>query len=266
MKRLLSAAAFAWTFFACVPAFAQPTASVETVQVSSSTANFVRNGRLFLPDDGGTKVPVVLFLPGTDGMDQRLDFYRPELLNAGIGVLEIDTKTGVFTNRSDRPRNDYFESIAFGALTALQANPRVDPAHIGVMGWSAGATASVGTAWAGAANAFLRPDQPRFAAHVGLYGGCTQQVVELTGAPILVLQGAADTDVPAARCRAFSKDFPNLVTYVEYPGVYHEFDKSGRDIVDRDGNILRWNKPAAEDARARVLAFFVNVLKPQPPK
>ena len=237
----------------------------ETLQVRALKGDFVRDGKLYLPAHAGAKVPVVLFLPGTDGVDQRFDFHRPGLLAAGIGVFEIDTKTGIFTGEKDRPENAFFEPIAFGALKALQAHPRIDPARIGAMGWSAGATVSVSVGYRSAVGKYLVSGEPPFAAHVGLYGGCTQQRVALTGAPILVLQGTVDTHVPVARCRTFAKNFSaGPVSYVEYPDVHHGFDKEG---IDRDlnGRIMRWNPDAAVDARARVLAFFIKALKPESP-
>ena len=133
------------------------------------------------------------------------------------------------------------------------------------MGWSAGATPAVSTAQTAVANHYLRQGEHRFAAHVGFYGGCTQQNFQFTGAPILVLQGAADTHVPYARCEAFKKNFLSMVTNVLYPGVHHGFDKGGVNWTS-DGRSMQWNKDAAEDARALVLAFLVKVLKPQPAK
>ena len=92
-------------------------------------------------------------------------------------------------------------------------------------------------------------------------GGCTSRSnTRLDGAPILVLQGTEDTHVPVSRCYAFEKLFRN-VEFVAYPGVHHQFDKEGKDLVARDGRIMRWNQAAAEDARRRVTAFLVRVLK-----
>jgi len=74
------------------------------------------------------------------------------------------------------------------------------------------------------------------------------------------LQGTDDTLVPVERCVTFQKQFRN-VEFVAYKGVHHEFDKEGANVVERNGDILRWNQEAAEDARNRIRTFLVKSLK-----
>ena len=238
--------------------------TVEPLEVRGlGSGTYTRDGKLHLPAGASGKVPAVLFTPGTDGVDQRFDYHRPGLLKAGIAVFEIDTKTGIFTGERDRPKNEFFEPIAFGALKALQSHPRIDAARIGVMGWSAGATTSISVGHRHVANHYLKSDEPRFAAHVGMYGGCSMsRGLLLTGAPVLVLQGKLDTHVRYERCVTFKQSFSNVAFFL-YPDIHHGFDKEGINRTT-GGRTMRWNKEAAEDARARVLAFFVEVLKPRP--
>ena len=101
--------------------------ATENIPVKSLAGDFARDGTLHFPEGIDGKVPAVVFIPGTDGVDQRFDFHRPGLLSAGIAVLEIDTKTRVFTSEKDRPKNEFVEPIALGALKALQGHPRIDP-------------------------------------------------------------------------------------------------------------------------------------------
>lgn len=96
-------------------------------------------------------MPVLIMVPGTDGVDERQDFYRPALMAAGIGTLELDTKTGVFTSEKDRPDASVFVPVVFSALRTLRAVPAVDPDRIAILGWSAGGTVSMRAAWAAAA-------------------------------------------------------------------------------------------------------------------
>ena len=84
----------------------------------------------------------------------------------------------------------------------------------------------------------------------------------LTGAPILILQGTADTHVSYRRCDTFKSTFSNAAVFY-YKDVHHGFDKEGIDRTN--GNrIMRWNQTAAEDARARVAAFFAKELRATP--
>ena len=248
----------------CISSFLSVVSSAETesIPVKAVKATFARDGKLHIPRTAETRFPVVAFFPGTDGVDQRFDFHRDGLLNAGIGVFEIDTKTGIFTGEKDRPENDFFEPIAFGVLKALQAHPRVDPTRVAAMGWSAGATYAVSVGHASVADKYLDRATPRFAAHVGFYGGCTSKRIVLTAAPVLVLQGKADTHVPYARCEDFHRNFPNQVILTLYPDVHHGFDKEGVNWT-RGNRSMQWNRPAAEDARAKALSFLVKVLKPR---
>lgn len=218
-------------------------------------------GTLDLPPAIKGPIPVVVMLPGTDGVDQRQEFHRRALLPAGISTFVVDIKTGNFTGRGSRPTATYFLPVGFEALRVLRARPDIDGARIAVMGWSFGATVSVGLAHASATPGWL-DGKPGFAAHVGLYGGCTsRRSVALEDVPILVLIGSEDTYTDPARCTRFEKMFSN-VTVVIYPGAHHGFDKEGLDRA-RGGRIMRWKEDAALDARTRVVAFLTKVLKPR---
>ena len=108
--------------------------ATENIPVKSWAGDFARDGAFHLPEGIEGKVPAAAFMRGTDGVDQRFDFHRPGLLSAGIAVFEIDTKTGIFTSEKDRPKNEFFEPIALGALKALQAHSRIDPTRIAAVG------------------------------------------------------------------------------------------------------------------------------------
>jgi len=217
-------------------------------------------GTLDLPAGAQGPVPVVVMLPGTDGVDQRQEFHRKALLPAGIGTFVIDIKTGNFTGRKDRPPASYFLPVGFEALRLLRARPDIDRAHIAVMGWSFGAAISVGLAHTSVTPGWLS-GKPGYAAHVGLYGGCTSRSVVLEDAPVLVLIGSQDTYTDPARCTRFREMYSN-VTVVTYPGAHHGFDKEGVDR-ERNGRIVRWKEDAALDARARVVSFLTKVLRPR---
>ena len=129
------------------------------------------------------------------------------------------------------------------------------------MGWSFGGTLSLRLAHVRYTSEWLRRGERGFAAHVGLYGGCTaRSSVTLENVPILMLIGGADTYTDPNRCDRFKENNPN-VTVAAYPDVHHGFDKEGVNR-ERNGRIMRWHREAATDARRRVVKFLVETLRP----
>lgn len=98
-------------------------------------------GTLRLPPGTG-RVPAVLILHGSGGVDGRGHMYGQALADAGIASLEIDmfTPRGVSQNNIDtaRPRPTDALPDVFGALRAMAAHPRLDDGRLGVMGFSFG--------------------------------------------------------------------------------------------------------------------------------
>ena len=76
-------------------------------------------GELFLPE-ASAPVPIVLMVPGTDGVDQRQDLYRSRFVPEGIGTFTLDIKSGVFTSRRNRPPSNYFVPVVVEALRTLR--------------------------------------------------------------------------------------------------------------------------------------------------
>jgi len=249
--------AIAITFIICFTAGVRVSAETITFSVPAM-GDKTFQATLDLPT-GRTPAPVVVMLPGTDGVDQRQDFHRKSLLAAGIGTFVIDTKTGHFTSRRNRPSATTMVPVGFEALRLLRGRHDVDAGKIAVMGWSFGGTISLRLAHVGNAPDWLN-GKPGFAAHVGLYGGCTsRRSVYLQKVPILILIGTQDTHTDPDRCKTFEHLFSN-VTVVTYPGAHHGFDKEGVNR-ERKGRIMRWNEDAALDARTRVTAFFTKVFQ-----
>ena len=216
-------------------------------------------GELHLPENGGRPAPVVVMLPGTDGVDQRQAFYRSHLLPAGIGTFLIDTKTGVFTSRRNRPKMEYFVPVGYEAMRLLRHRPEVDGERIGVMGWSFGGGVSLRLAHHRYRQRWLRSDERSFAAYVGIYGGCTRSPrVTLPDVPILILIGTADNFTDPARCKTF-RELHRNVTVVFFEDAHHGFDK---ELVNKSpgGRIMRWDRSAAEKSREHVVEFFKKVL------
>ena len=218
-------------------------------------------GELNLPEKGDRPAPVVVMLPGTDGVDQRQGFYRSRLLPAGIGTLVVDTKSGVYTSRRNRPKMDRFLPVGYDAMRLLRQRPDVDGERIGVMGWSFGAGMALRLARLSSQQRWLQGDERGFAAYVGLYGGCTRRRgLNLPNAPILVLFGTADEYTDPARCDVF-RDRHSNVNVVYFAGAHHGFDK---ELVNKrpGGRTMRWDRKAAEQSRQHVVEFFRKALLP----
>jgi dienelactone hydrolase len=214
-------------------------------------------GKLSLPTRGDDdslcatpskkKLPAVLILHGSAGVDSRGDFYQAALNEAGFVTLQIDMweargVTGI-ANRPAAPILTYPD--AFNALAFLAAQPNVDPDRIGVIGFSWGGVVSL------AASEQLYATQfgggRKFKAHVANYPVCWganvtsipalfppaqkgTQYLHLTGAPVLIQIGTKDSyDNGSGPCKALAAAVNpsngNVVEVVEYVGAYHAFDR-----------------------------------------
>ena len=97
-------------------------------------------GHFSRPASPMPKIPAVLILHGTLGVDGRGAFYAKALNEAGIGTLEI-----TMFPPSNPPRAGFKETMphAAAALKWLAAQPAIDSQRLGVMGFSWGGVMSV---------------------------------------------------------------------------------------------------------------------------
>ena len=228
------------------------------------------SGVLTLPKGHKAPFPIVLLVHGTAGVDSRYAFHKPALLEAGIGTLEVDFKTNVFTSGSDRPPISTFHPWAFGALKALRAHPLIDSDRVAIMGFSLGGHLSVSVASKNVAERWLGSDRPGFAAHVGFYPACQwlEQYFDasgVTGAPILILIGELDSWGDGENCPVLAgllnEFYSGVVSMTIYPNVHHGFDRAGSwqgyaPYARNRTGILKWNAEAAYDSRKRVVTFL----------
>jgi dienelactone hydrolase len=158
---------------------------------------------------------------------------------------------------------------ALGALAwlATQAAQGVDPARLGLLGWSNGGS-TVLAATDG------RREEVRAAAHraslaVAFYPGC--ETVLRSGyrvtAPLLLLLGAEDDWTPAAPCEALARQAgaSPAIELASFEGAYHGFDGTAPLRLRRDvpngvnpgqGVHVGAHPPAREAARARLDTFL----------
>ena len=185
----------------------------------------------------GQRLPAVVIVHGTTGVDSRGTTMAAALNAAGIATLEIDQwwPRGV-TAIASRPK-DPFEAVrdVFGAFEFLAAHPAVDAARIGITGFSWGGVMGMLAAQAALAEGLLGPGR-RFAAHLLLYPVCwlynspgLPPLSRLTGAPVRILTGADDhyDDDPEACAKLverLSEADRAAVSFKVYPGAMHGFD------------------------------------------
>jgi dienelactone hydrolase len=245
------------------------------------------NGELRIPTASGAKLPAMVVIHGSGGLQDGVGTRYVEALNqAGIATLELDLFPRA--GRPETPRSNFPHT--YGSLIYLAKHPRIDPARIGVMGFSWGGTLSLISATEELTRAYTGGGY-RFAAHLPVYPVCWPQIAILqgknkvldasmyqamTGSPVHILAGALDDfdDDPDA-CPKFVQALPasvrSYVTVTVYPGAGHGFDvPKAEERTFQDpfahmghGGMVRYYGDAAtaDKARAFAVEFFTSNLK-----
>ncbi len=242
--------------------------------------------RFGLPATAKPKVPAVLILHGSNGVDGRGAFYAKPLQEAGIATLEItmfppDGRPGGGT-RATMPH-------AAAALRWLGAQSNVDRQRLGVMGFSWGGQMSVLMS-SELVQERLGKDVPKPAAFAPFYPVCSSLArffklpknpfynahTRMSAAPMLIHVGTRDDFEEGERpCDALVAMWPAAarqhvtVRYVE--GATHMFD-SQQPAYQRYDESARAGRGAmisftpspkdAAEARQAVVSFFVKNLNP----
>jgi dienelactone hydrolase len=234
-------------------------------------------GKLTTPMDT-PPAPAVLICHGSDGVDGRGEFHAAALNAAGIVTFEIDmwAARGSKRGAAARPRG-VPETLpdAFAAAAFLAAQPEVDSARIGILGFSWGGVVSLLTAtksWRAARGA----GAPVFVAHAAMYPVCWAYEVapglslaELTGAPVLIQTGDADAyDDPDGLDQLLARLPPAsraVIQGITHKGAGHGFDRDrpAQTIVDSFAHkghggpvLMAFHPEAAHSAREANVAFF----------
>ncbi len=214
--------------------FRSVTPSGPTALVQRSADGAVVAGHLVLPPSAAARVPAMVIAHGSGGMlAGREDAWARRLQILGIATFAVDSfgPRGIATTARDQSQLSTMANLAdaLAALWLLATHPRVDPARIGVIGFSRGGQVALYSALEPLRRAVVDESGPRFAAHVALYPSCSipYRATQVTGAPILMLLGAADDYTPPRPCRDYADWFRGRgapVRAVEYAGAYHDFD------------------------------------------
>ncbi|MDX2505242.1 MAG: dienelactone hydrolase family protein [Gammaproteobacteria bacterium] len=185
------------------------------------------------------KIPAVIILHGSAGVDSRGALYIQALNDAGIATFEIDMWAarglpGGF-NRPSLPTINVPD--AFGALKYLSELPDIDVERIGIMGFSWGGVVTMLAATEDYNELYGEQDLA-FAAHVAHYPVCWAYNVgvpgmnfnNITGAPLLIQIGELDDyDEGSAPCENLIASLPEfeqpVVSLNVYPRATHAWDR-----------------------------------------
>ena len=205
----------------------------------------------------GATAPALVLLHGCGGAHEiRRDGTRhlgpryTELaatLNAmGIHVLVTDSLTPrgereLCTQRTGQRKVTQLNRRrdALGALAWLAAQPGVDAARLGLLGWSNGGSTVLAATNLVHPEVQRAPKAPSLA--VAFYPGCEaeQKRGYQPSAPLLMLLGEADDWTPAASCKAMAAEAqatPPVPApqWEAYPGAHHGFDGTAPVRLRRD--------------------------------
>lgn len=190
-------------------------------------------GTLVLPAKRPDRLPAMVIAHGSGGiLPGREDAWATRLNNLGVTTFVIDsfTRRGISSTARDQSRLSTMANLAdaLAALKLLATHPGIDPARIGVMGFSRGGQVALYSALEPLRRGIIQDDL-RFAAHVALYPSCSipYRANRVSRAPILMLLGGADDYTPAAACLGYADWFRARgapVRLVTYEGANHDFD------------------------------------------
>lgn len=239
------------------------------------------NGYMLRPEGNGP-FPAVVALHGCGGLfrseaqggrfSSRHADWADRLLAAGYVVLFPDSFGSrnapgqcSVADRVASPRTRAGDAAA--AARWLAGQSFVDPARLGLMGWSNGGSTVL---WA--VTRKLAASEADFKVAIAFYPGCRTPLEKTTDKPrmpLTILIGAADDWTPPEPCEAFAKERGARI--VLYPDAYHGFDSPNSKVRQRQNLAFTKNKDgkahvgtnpeAREKAIVEVMAIFDKALK-----
>lgn len=215
--------------------------------------------------------------PGAPGgaPDARARALAERLLAAGVHVLVLDSFTPrgereICTQRVGTRRVTQLQRRrdALGALAWLAAQPGVDAARLGLLGWSNGGSTVLAASNLRHPEVAAAPVRPALA--VAFYPGCEAERDRgyVPAAPLLLQLGADDDWTDPAPCQALAAAVPAGAAPVAidlYPGAVHGFDGPGpvRHRADVPGGVRPGQgvrvggDPSAREASRRRVEHFI---------
>ena len=190
-------------------------------------------GELRLPRPGSDRLPAVVLLHGSGGINGGVTDWAQDLNAMGVATFVVDSFTarGIANTINDQSQLGRLAMTidAYRALDLLSKHPRIDPTRIALMGFSRGGQATLYASLKRFQKMHAATGQ-EFAAYVPFYAACGTTYLDdedVASKPIRLFHGSADDYVPVAPCRAYAarlKAAGKDVVLTEYAGAGHVFD------------------------------------------
>lgn len=209
-------------------------------QIYKGTAKYTDsiNGVFTRPSGVVGKAPVMVVMHSSGGVSEAgTGAWSKYFLKMGIATFVVDSfnPRGFKSSAADQSVLTDAGSVAdaLSALKAVAEIPEVDVNRIGVIGFSRGGNAAIGSSYSRVMAGVLGEKSPlKYALHIGFYSGCVRAGTT-DGTPLLIFQGGRDDYHSLKSCNAFMDTLKakgaNL-TYVTYPEATHGFDIDRKSV------------------------------------
>lgn len=190
----------------------------------------------FFAPNGGAQPPwpAVVMLHSSIGIGTQDWAYATRFRDLGLAVLAVDSFASRGVEKTVKDQLAVSEASmmadAYAALDYLSADPRIEPRHIGLVGFSKGGIATVYAAFTRLQRR-LAHNGERFAAHLAYYPWCGLRLMDshTTGAPILIQSGELDNVAPPLLCKELVTDMRSTdpqapIRLVVHEDARHAFD------------------------------------------
>jgi dienelactone hydrolase len=195
---------------------------------------------LGFPQQARDRYPAVIVVHTIAGYrDANEGYAAAELRKAGFATLTYDSFAARGTTGAALSGSPGYLPVgvadAYAALRLLSAEPRIDADRIAIIGFSYGGEVAHLVAFETLRSA-LNSGPRRFAAHVAFYpGGNFGAIAErgaYTGAPVLMLLGGKDDNLPVTKIESYlayasAAGAPAPIETVIYPGATHAWTVPG---------------------------------------
>jgi uncharacterized protein len=250
--------------------------------------SLIATGKLQVPRNIKGRVPAVLILHGSGGLDSRGQMHALDLNRAGLITLELDLwgPRGLSGGSGSRSKTPY-ENLpdVYGAYDVLVAHPNVNTEQIGITGFSWGGVLALITATRRVSYEY--GGGRHFAAHLSFYPSVCWGLNKvpgyefglLTGSPVRILVGAldryeADPESCPRMAATLEPQDRALVSVKVYPNAEHGFNMLESPFAYTDPYINQGKggegrsapSPSARlDARLEMVQFFLGMAKSNSP-